>query len=142
MGLPFPYVVADDATQGNFDYLKQQFPMSRRNIKVEDATLVGAVGAPAFAGTWVNFDTVYQGARYWRDSAGSVHVEGLVKSGTIGTTVFTLPAGYRPSKPLVFAADTNSGHGRVDVTDAGLVIAVSGGVTYFSLSGIHFKQEQ
>ncbi|MBO0959568.1 hypothetical protein J1P26_07450 [Neobacillus sp. MM2021_6] len=39
-----------------------------------------------------------QKARYWKDVFGMVHVNGRIKLGTRtdGTTVFTLPAGYRP----------------------------------------------
>jgi hypothetical protein len=143
MPLPLPYIVEDEPTQGNFDFIKQQFPLSRKNLKVESPTGIGDTGAPVFQNSWVNYDTAaYQVARYWRDPVGIVHIEGLVKDGTIATTIFALPAGYRPAKALIFAVDTNSGHGRLDVTAAGLVIATSGGNTYYSLAGISFKQEQ
>lgn len=56
------------------------------------ATLVNA---------WVN-SYANQFARYYKDNFGMVHIYGRIKSGTMtdGTTVFTLPAGYRPKETI------------------------------------------
>jgi len=57
--------------------------------------------APALLNSWVNYNTAtHQPAGYYRDPLGIVRMRGAMKNGTItsGTVLFTLPAGYRPSK--------------------------------------------
>lgn len=144
--LALPYTITDppeaDAIQANFEAIKKAHPFSRKDVKVEDPHIVGGADEPAFQGTWVNFDVAtYRGLRFWKDPMGMVHVEGVVKSGAMPSTIIILPAGYRPGAPLAFAAHTNSGHGQVDVAATGNVVAQSGGNTLFAIS-IHFKQEQ
>lgn len=143
MTLPLPYVIAaDEEVQGNFDALKRAFPLSRKHMKIEAPHVVGDSGEPAFVNSWVNFDTTaYHGARFWKDPMGIVHVEGLVKSGTVPATIFVLPAGYRPSRAHAWATTTSTGYGRVDVAATGDVVAQSGGNGYFSIN-VSFKQEQ
>jgi hypothetical protein len=53
--------------------------------------------APTLLNSWVNTGGGAVGAGYYKDSLGRVWVRGRVKSGTSGTVVFTLPAGFRPS---------------------------------------------
>jgi hypothetical protein len=45
---------------------------------------------------WVNFGGIQPILSYYKDDMGIVRIKGRIKSGTIGTTVFILPAGYRP----------------------------------------------
>lgn len=143
MTLPLPYVLGDDddPIQGNFDQVKKQFPLSRKHMKIETPHVVGDSGEPAFSGTWVNYDTsTYRGARFWKDPMGIVHVEGLIKDGTINTTAFVLPEGYRPGVALIWPAYTSTGVGRLDIAATGNVLPVSGGTGYFSIN-VSFKQE-
>lgn len=148
MPLPLPFKITDaiplgDEIHDNFTEIAKQFPFSRKHMKIETPHNVGDLGEPAFEHGWLNYDaTTFQGARFWKDPMGIVHVEGLVKSGTIATSVFTLPAGYRPATKLVWAAYTSTGVGRLDVYGDGSVFAASGGTGYYSLSVINFKQEQ
>lgn len=145
MTLPLPYVLGtdEDPIQGNFDAVKQQFPLSRKHMKLETPHVVGSGGSePAFENSWVNYDTlVFYGVRYWKDHAGMVHVEGAVKNGVIGNTVFQLPEGYRPENGLPFPTTTNTGHGELRVAATGHVVAQSGGTGYFALN-FSFRQEQ
>lgn len=142
MTLPLPYVIEDDAIQGNFDALRQQFPLSRKSMKVESPNVIGAASQPAFENSWVNYDTsTFHGARFWKDPTGQVHLEGVIKSGTIPATAFTLPVGYRPSNGHLFVVISNGAIGRVDVAPTGNVVVQAGNNTYVSLDGIHFKQE-
>ncbi|MGH9961575.1 MAG: hypothetical protein ACREBC_31365, partial [Pyrinomonadaceae bacterium] len=129
MTLPLPYQIQDESVQGNFDELKKRFPLSRKDLKLETPHNVGDPGEPAFQNSWVNFDTAnWQQLRFWRDPLDNVHVQGLIKSGFLGTTVFVLPTGYRPAvAPPPFAVDTNTGFGRVDVAATGNVSPFSGG---------------
>jgi hypothetical protein len=91
---------------------------------------VGAAGEPAFEHSWVNYSAIGAGftnARFCcRD--GVVFIEGLVKSGTLGSnaaaSIFTLPAGYRPdatTDALLFAVSANVGAARLDVNGAGAI---------------------
>lgn len=151
-GLALPFVITPDprlaggadpeSIQANFDALKKEFPLSRKNLTLETPHEVGG-GAPepAFQGTWTNYDTtVYRGLRFWKDAMGLVHIEGAVKNGLVPGTIFILPPGYRPGGALPFSAHTNSGHGQIDVAATGNVVAQTGGNTLVGLS-IHFKQE-
>lgn len=142
MTLPLPYSsFEDEGVEGNFDTIKQMFPLSRKYMKIETPNVVAAAGQPAFQNSWVNYDAAtFRGARYWKDPMGIVWVEGLIKSGTIGTTVFEFPAGYRPGVALRFETITNSGIGYFDVAATGNLVAQSGGNTWFAIN-CSFKQE-
>lgn len=54
---------------------------------------------PTLMNQWKNAYTE-QKARYWKDTLGMVHINGRVNLGiqTDGTTLFILPAGYRPKE--------------------------------------------
>jgi hypothetical protein len=101
---------------------------------------VGSQGAPAFANSWVNFGSNWADAAYWKDPFGVVHLRGLIKSGTVGNTAFTLPPGYRPGVNETFSTISNAAVGRVDCLTSGAVQPVSpSNNTYVSLSGITFR---
>lgn len=146
MSLPLPYQITDppeaEAIQGNFDALKNEFPLSRKNMVIEAPHVVGASGEPAFQNSWVNYDTTtFMGARFWKDPMGIVHIDGMVKSGTIGATIFSLPAGYRPSNGLLFVTLANGAIARFDVAPTGNVVSQSGSNVWFSIQA-SFKGEQ
>lgn len=84
-----------------------------------------AVIAPTLTSGWLDFGTTYQGAGYYKDRSGRVHISGLVKGGTTGTaaTIFTLPAGYRPAADQRFAqAGAGGTFAVVDVLSDGRVV--------------------
>lgn len=105
---------------------------------VEQTSYIGAMDKPVFQNSWVNFGTGYEEAGFYKDSFGRVFLCGTVKSGGAGTTIFTLPAGYRPKNREQFAVSTGTAeqHGRVDITTGGDVMHVSGATAYVQLSGI------
>lgn len=110
-------------------------------IKMAAAIVVGSGGsAPAFQNSWVNQDTaIYKNLHFWKDPFGMVHVQGFVKSGS-GLTVFTLPAGYRPSDDLAFPATYNNSGPQptwVFVAPTGEV-TVNNGTDQVAIS-IHFR---
>lgn len=79
-----------------------------------------------------------------RTPAGLVEVKGLVARAVTPaafTVITTLPVGFRPLEPRIFACDTNSGHGRFDVTPSGAVYYVTGGTVNFGIE-CHFSAEQ
>lgn len=96
--------------------------------------------APTFTNSWVNYDSaIFNPAGYMKDTLGFVHLRGLVKSGTAGTAIFTLPAGYRPYRQELFASLQNNAIGRIDVTTAGVVTHSLGGNPFVQLDGLTFK---
>jgi len=94
--------------------------------------------APTLAGTWVNYGGGYLNAGYYKDVGGTVHLRGMIKSGTIGTTAFTLPSGYRPSATCRFVTESNSAHGICTIDSSGVVTPAAGNNAWFSLDGITF----
>ncbi|MDD5089981.1 MAG: hypothetical protein PHQ23_03605 [Candidatus Wallbacteria bacterium] len=79
--------------------------------------------APALQGAWSNYGGGWSTPGYYKDSVGTVHLKGLVQGGAVPSTIFTLPAGYRPIEQLIFAAITNGILGRIDVYPSGAVVA-------------------
>lgn len=105
-------------------------------------TVVGAGGgAPAFAGTWTHFDAtnVYQKVSYYKGADGRVYLCGMAAAGTINTTLFTLPAGYRPAANREFSVASNNAFGLVEVSSAGVVKPVVGNNSWVSLDTVSFE---
>lgn len=100
---------------------------------------IGATGEPAFTNSWVNFNALDNPASYWRDPFGIVHLRGLIKSGTLTTSAFTLPVGFRPLVQENFGTVSNSAFGYATVTNDGKVTPQAGSTTWFSLDGLTFK---
>lgn len=101
---------------------------------------IGGTGNPPFTASWTNFGSGWADAAFWKDPLGFVHLRGLIKSGTVGSTAFTLPPGYRPPVSETFGTISNGAIGRVDVLTDGSVAPVSpSNNTYVSLSGLKFR---
>lgn len=95
-----------------------------------------------YQNSWVDYDVTYGGAQFYKDSAGVVHLRGLVKNGSTSGTIFTLPAGYRPNIRLLFAIEMNSNAiGRVDILADGQVQPQGVNNAWVSLSNITFKAD-
>lgn len=106
---------------------------------------------------WGNYTFEYSNAAYFRDSAGIVHLQGLIKatevSGTFCATrwaggtnpIAVLPPGYRPDGKQIFAVYTNGSLGRLDIDVGGIVrpntgaFSVTDAQAWVSLSGISFR---
>lgn len=99
-----------------------------------------------FQNGWVNYDTAsFIAAEYARTSDGIVHMHGLIRAGALGTTAFTLPAGYRiagPASGVLFQTDSFALRGRLDMTAAGEVIPRQGSNAWFSIDGLSFAAER
>jgi hypothetical protein len=105
---------------------------------VQARQLIGGAGQPAFQNSWVNFGGGDESANYYKDPWERVYVGGVVKSGTLGATIFTLPAGYRPQEAMIYAVVSNGALGVCVIFNDGTVQANAGSNVYFSLSGISF----
>ncbi len=95
--------------------------------------------APTLLNSWVAFGGTGNPPGYFKDAHGVVHLRGLVKSGTVGAAIFTLPAGYRPANQELFACVSNDAFGRLDVTSAGNVTLAVGSNVFASLDGVIFR---
>jgi len=86
--------------------------------------------------SWVNYDTTYgvTALTYIRKIGNVVFLRGLVKSGTIGATIFTLPTGWRPSINIIFSTVSASAFAEMRVNSNGTVVATSGNNTWYSLA--------
>ncbi|MGH7744181.1 MAG: hypothetical protein ACREQ5_05090 [Candidatus Dormibacteria bacterium] len=98
-----------------------------------------AATTPTFLNSWVDFGGANQTTSFYKDPAGIVHLRGLVKSGTIGTAIFALPNGYRPTATEFFAVPSNSAFGLLLIDSSGNVVADDGSNVWFSLAGITFR---
>ena len=117
------------------------------NIMQEDWRLVGQPGSPDFQNNWKNYFksdntdpfNVYNTAGYFKDSMGIVHLKGMVMKGN-ASTIFILPAGYRPIARELFACLSADLPGRVDVLTNGEVTLQKGNADqYVSLDGLTFR---
>ena len=100
--------------------------------------LIGATGEPVFANGWLAYGSTYDAPSYWKDLSGVIHLQGMLKSGTLAAAAFTLPVSYRPTADLVFAVFSNSAFGWVNVRSTGDV-QPNGSNVSVSLSGISFR---
>lgn len=102
---------------------------------------IGASGEPAFQNSWVNYGGSWATAAFFKDRLGVVHLKGLVKNGTVGSTIFTLPSGYHTTNGHeLFYAISYGAVCRVDVFyDSGAVYMRSGANNWVSLSGITLR---
>lgn len=106
-------------------------------------------GAPAFTGTWVNFDgntpPTHRSAYFYRDR-GRVYLGGVIKTGVSGTSAFTLPVGFRPlaqtDDSVILPAFASGGIASVVIRLGGTVLPTNVGATavatFVFLDGISF----
>jgi hypothetical protein len=91
----------------------------------------------------VNFGAPWANVQYARDDrTGLVYIRGLMKSGSISTTLpaFILPLGYRPANDVLFAVISNGAIGRLSIQGSdGYVIPYAGNNAYYNFSGVLFS---
>jgi hypothetical protein len=106
---------------------------------VDPTHYVGDTGQPAFQNGWANYGGGHEAAGFYIDPWRRVFLCGLIQSGTVGTTIFTLPGGYRPRNIQLFDVQANAALARVDVNTDGTVVATSGSNVWFQLNGVSFR---
>lgn len=100
----------------------------------------------AFQNSWVNFASTYRDAVFSKSADGYVTFGGVVTSGSgIGTVIFALPDGYKPSADCMFAianSSTAASVGTIQVKANGDVYFVNGTagspLAFVSLDNVHF----
>lgn len=75
---------------------------------------------PTLLNSWVQFGLGFKELKYYKDKFNRVHISGMIKNGTstLGTVLFTLPVGYRPSQEILIPASAYFGTGTNDVFGA------------------------
>lgn len=108
----------------------------------EAVHVVGAASQPAFVAPWAWFGAGWVEPSYWIDVDGWVHLAGLLARGAAvtGSTIFTLPVGYRPAVDRVFSVNGGAVHQQITVAATGAVrwFQGAGAPGDVSLSGIRF----
>ncbi|MBN1210662.1 MAG: fibronectin type III domain-containing protein, partial [Myxococcaceae bacterium] len=95
---------------------------------------------PTLLNSWTNYTANNRdGARYYKDPTGHVHLEGMIQGGTVPSVAFNLPAGFRPPYTRDFAVVSAAGAGYVEIASGGNVQIITGSSTYTSLDGIRFR---
>ena len=97
--------------------------------------------APTLLNSWVNGGFGFNTAGYWKDPWGVVHLRGFISGGVSGTSMFLLPAGYRPQFKDRFPIWANSAFGSLEVQSSGNVTMIAGTSPVF-LDGITFRAYQ
>jgi hypothetical protein len=92
-----------------------------------------------FQNSWVNYGGGLAPAAYYKDPFGRVHIRGLVKNGTAGTVMFTLPVGYRPTYRAAVATVANSAIAMIYVEPNGDMGASFGSNAWCYLDGLSFR---
>lgn len=97
---------------------------------------VGAAGEPAFAANWQNTGGSNRKAGFRRNSLGDVELAGWLSTTaavTAPSTIFTLPAGWRPDANVILGRSAgNSGGSQVAIS---IVVNTNGTVQLTSFAG-------
>lgn len=124
-----------DGTAKETDYLATPAALDPWHV-------VGAAGEPAFENGWVNFGGGLSTVAFRKDPEGRVWLRGQAKSGTAGTVLFTLPAGYRPPARVDFDTIDGTGSPTYALTTAGSIVTnAAAGNVRVTLDGLSFDTE-
>lgn len=107
-------------------------------ISFYPAAYDGLFTAVSFTSSWVNYAGGFTGCGYYKDVYGRVHVRGLMKNGSIGSTAFNLPAGFRIWRNSIMAAFANAAFARLDYYSNGNIVPVTGTNPFYSVSGLMY----
>ena len=138
----FPLALGRSLYQQIIDEVVELTNTEFLNVKTQPAWIV-----PTLINNWSNYGSPLAIAGYMKDSLGFVHIKGFVRNGIMvdGTTLFVLPAGYRPSEQNFFVNYSNL---NTDITPVNICIDASGNVIAYSNAKanicleISFKAEQ
>ncbi len=113
------------------------------------STLAAGCAGTCFGNSWVDFGMGLQAGQFIKDAQGWVHLSGVIKPGTTtaATTMFTLPAGFRPPSVTLLVYGFNDQGSAVTTLPIRCGITTGGAFTnqftfvgsYLSLDGIAFS---
>jgi hypothetical protein len=110
--------------------------------KTTTAPMLEQWNAPALLNSWVNYGGAFNPAGYWKDPFGVVHLRGLVKSGTVGQAIFTLPKGYRPANTEAISVASADAFGELRIDGTGNIVAFVGSNTWMSMDSVTLRAAQ
>lgn len=90
---------------------------------------------PALTNGWVNYGGGEALCSYFKDVLGFVHLSGTIRNGTVGASVFVLPAGFRPAANINVVTVSNDAFAKIQISSAGHVYALVGSPVWFSIAG-------
>lgn len=114
-------------------------------VYLADKSTGPSIAAPTYANSWVDFGGGIEVGGYYQSADGIVHLCGTIKSGTVGSKAFTLPAGMRPLGTLFFTAfnpSVGTPSFMIQVNATGDVIPQSGVNSGCALDGVSFLGQQ
>jgi hypothetical protein len=117
--------------------------------KIEGWHVVGAADEPGYEGSWAPFPNYTAPSFRIDESTGTVHFRGGATYGADNggvSTIFELPAGYRPANALILRVATTDGLGSED-PDGAVIVQENGDVRmmadgddrFVSLEGLSFS---
>lgn len=118
-------------------------PITRAALAADAAFTAAFVAVPTawtgvtFTNSWVNFGSTFQNCQY-RKVGDEVQLRGTMKTGTVNTAAFTLPAGFRPPADVSFAQSSNALFGLLIISSAGVVTPAIGSNVSFGVN-CHFS---
>lgn len=82
---------------------------------------------PRLLNGWENYNEDWDEIGYYKDKEGFIHFKGLIKGGELGSTVFILPEGYRPTKSKVFSIASTDYYENDTIYRTGILFVYSNG---------------
>lgn len=101
-------------------------------FRANGVTSHGDWTAVTFTNGWVNFNAGYQTCQY-RKVADVVEIRGVMSTGTVASTAFTLPAGFRPASNHLIATVSNGAFGYITILSTGTFTPTAGSNVWFSI---------
>ncbi len=122
--------------------LNDDFPYGTKTRRPQSLTFpYGDSDEPALDASWTNFSNAYDVSSFTKDFLGCVWLQGVIKSGGIASSAFTLPEGYwNVGGSLRWVAIANAALGLIDVQVSGYVVPAAGSNAYFSLNRAAFPE--
>lgn len=105
---------------------------------------VGTAGQPGFGAGWTNAGASDTTAAFFKDPFGIVHLKGAVARVAGASLIYTLPAGYTPTKnacfPTVNAAVNPPTPAHICIAASGAVQQITGPASgFYLLDGVTFR---
>ena len=95
---------------------------------------------PAYQNGWLDYNTAsFPRTQVSLRNDGLVLLRGFVRTGTLGTAIFTLPDFARPAWRILRAGIANGAANRLDINSDGTVVVTGGSNTWLSLDGVIFN---
>lgn len=104
--------------------------------------IVGGTDEPAYQNSWTQYTSPWLPSYFFKTSDGVVTLSVMTKSGTLNSTIFTLPSGYRPSGIVSCAGQDSAGAVLVKVNSDGTVATEAGSSNSWLAFNLSFLAEQ